>query len=196
MRTHGVRDVARMIGRRGIRLPLAVGLIGILGFSSGVVYAAIPNSETAVINGCYEKNTGLLRVIDAQAGKTCTRWELPISWNQRGPAGPAGAIGPQGERGDAGADGLQGAQGAQGPAGPAGERGPQGPAGPAGTGATIASINDLSGIACTVGSETGTVSVSFNGSSIALSCAVVPNAHVEIAVSGVEVSPSPRLPAG
>ena len=124
-----VRDITRAIGRRSVRLPLAIGLIGILAFTGGMVYAAIPNSETGVINGCFEKNIGLLRVIDTQAGKSCTRWETPISWSQAGPPGVAGAQGLQGERG---ADGAEGPVGPQGEPGAQGEPGLQGEPGQAG----------------------------------------------------------------
>ena len=126
MRPLSVRDLARTVGRRGVRLPLVVGVIGILALSAGMVYAAIPNSGTGVINGCFEKYTGLLRVIDVEAGKSCTRWETPISWSQVGPRGATGAQGP------AGADGLRGADGAIGPQGPAGNDGATGAQGQAG----------------------------------------------------------------
>jgi hypothetical protein len=105
---------------------------------AGLAYAAIPHSGTGVINGCYEKRTGILRVINAEAGKTCLNFETPISWNQRGPAGPPG---PKGEKGDPGAQGAEGpkgekgdpgAQGAQGPPGEKGDPGAQGAEGPKG----------------------------------------------------------------
>ena len=146
MRGLSVRDLAR----RSVRLPVAVGFFAILTLSAGMVYAAIPNSATGVINGCFEKHTGLLRVIDVEAGKSCTRWETAISWSQRGPQGEpgpqgeTGAQGLQGENGEAGADGAGGLQGEPGvdgppgpigpigPAGPQGDRGPMGEAGPAG----------------------------------------------------------------
>ena len=135
MRALSVRDLARTIGRRSVRLPLAVALIGILALSAGMVYAAIPNSATGVINGCFEKYTGLMRVIDVEAGKSCTRWETPISWSQVGPAGEIGPQGPQGERGldgDPGQAGADGGAGADGAPGPQGEQGAQGPMGPEG----------------------------------------------------------------
>ena len=106
--------------------------------AGGIGWAAIPNSQSAVISGCYEKNTGLLRVIDAQAGKTCTSWELPISWNQAGPkgdrgaqgiAGPQGAKGEKGDKGDRGDTGQAGAKGDPGPEGPKGADGADGAAG-------------------------------------------------------------------
>jgi uncharacterized protein YjbI with pentapeptide repeats len=69
---------------RAKRLLLIGGAVVALG--TGFAYAAIPGAD-AVINGCYEKRTGLLRVIDAEAGKKCTQWETPISWSQQYLAG-------------------------------------------------------------------------------------------------------------
>jgi hypothetical protein len=115
-----------------------------LALGSGLAFATIPSGDTAVINGCYEKRTGLLRVIDVQAGKQCTGWETPISWNQKGakgdagPAGPAGGAGPEGPKGDpgptgdAGPEGNDGVAGLPGANGTPGVPGPQGPAGPVG----------------------------------------------------------------
>jgi hypothetical protein len=79
--------------------------------AAAAAYAAIPGT-TGVISGCYEKYTGLLRVVDAEAGRHCTRFEKAIAWNQQGPKGDAGPSGP---------------------AGPAGPLGPAGPPGAAGT---------------------------------------------------------------
>jgi hypothetical protein len=66
------------------RLLLIAGAVVALG--AGFAYAAIPGAQ-GVINGCYEKRTGLLRVIDAEAGKKCTYWETPITWSQQYLAG-------------------------------------------------------------------------------------------------------------
>jgi collagen triple helix repeat protein len=104
---------------------------------AGIAYASIP-STNGVINGCYEKRTGILRVIDSDAGKTCLSFETPISWNQQGPKGEAGPAGPAGPKGDAGSRGENGAAGQkgdpgdQGPAGATGADGAAGPIGPAG----------------------------------------------------------------
>ena len=84
--------------------------------ASGVTaFAAIPDSTTKVIQGCYRTSDGLLtgpkgslRVIDKQAGENCRTGETTMSWNQQGP------------KGDPGPQGIQGLQGPQGPAGPAG----------------------------------------------------------------------------
>jgi hypothetical protein len=128
----------------------------VLAVGAGVAYATIPASANGVISGCHEKRTGILRVIDAEAGKNCTSFETPISWNKKGekgdpgPAGPQGeqgppgdlgpvgpkgadgAVGRKGEDGAAGAKGEDGAVGPQGPAGEQGQRGPDGPPGPQG----------------------------------------------------------------
>lgn len=58
-----------------------------------VAYAAIPDSGTGVITGCYKNNGGDLRVIDAQAGATCPGGYTQLTWNQTGPAGPPGLSG-------------------------------------------------------------------------------------------------------
>ncbi len=93
---------------------------------SAVAFAAIPSD--GVINGCYSKSGGTLRVIDASVTK-CKTGETSLSWNQTGPVGPvgpAGAPGPEGPAGPAGAVGPAGAPGPEGPAGPAGPAGPSG----------------------------------------------------------------------
>ena len=75
--------------------------------TTGVGYAAIPSSNGGV-NGCYEKVTGILRVIDKDAGKSCKSFETPIVWSVQGPAGPAGATGPKGDTGERGEQGDPG----------------------------------------------------------------------------------------
>jgi hypothetical protein len=56
----------------------------------------IPDSTTGVITACMVKKTGAVRFINAQVGKSCTRKEKKVTFNQTGPQGVAG---PQGERG-------------------------------------------------------------------------------------------------
>jgi hypothetical protein len=132
--------------RFGIGSTIALSLALLLGT---VALAAIPGAG-GVISGCYDKDSGKLRVIDAQAGKKCDKGEWQITWNQTGPQGlpgtigPAGAIGPigpngnKGDPGPAGAPGLPGVIGPQGlpgdpgPKGDTGSPGPQGAVGPAG----------------------------------------------------------------
>ena len=126
------------LGKRGLRMFLGAAAIFVIG--AGVAWAAIPGSS-GVISGCYEKRTGILRVIDAETGKTCLSFETPISWNEAGLKGPmgdkgptgdkglAGDKGPQGDPGLAGERGPMGAQGLEGEKGPTGDSGEQGPAG-------------------------------------------------------------------
>ena len=63
--------------------------------AAGVAVAAIPDAS-GTLTGCYAKTGGQLRLIDAQAGATCTSKETAITWNQSGPAGPAGPAGQNG----------------------------------------------------------------------------------------------------
>jgi hypothetical protein len=62
----------------------------------GIAAAAIPDSGTGVITACYQKQRGMLRVIDAEAGDSCRNSEQQLSWNQQGPQGPPGPAGPPG----------------------------------------------------------------------------------------------------
>jgi hypothetical protein len=99
--------------------PAAIAAVAVAALlaAGGVAYATIPDGN-GVINGCYQKSGGRLRVIDATAGQTCdSKKEKPLSWSQTGPQGPAGQQGPQGPSGPQGSDGPQGQQGATGPSG-------------------------------------------------------------------------------
>jgi hypothetical protein len=164
------------LGRRNV---LALVLAAGLAISGGIAYAAIPGAG-GVINGCYHKNSGVLRVIDPEAGTTCTQAETPISWNHegpkgetgaqgprgetgpQGPQGETGAIGPQGPQGDTGAAGAPGPQGPEGPQGPQGvpgiqgERGPQGEVGPMGP-AGLGGLNGLETLFGVTATTTGSV---------------------------------------
>jgi hypothetical protein len=93
-----------------------------------VVQAAIPNSS-GVISACYQKSTGVLRVINTDEGATCQGGEKALNWSAAG--GPTGPTGPAGATGSSGATGLTGATG------PTGLTGATGPSGATGlTGAT------------------------------------------------------------
>jgi len=99
-----------MVKLRGrIRRPspsMVVALLALVVAASGAAFAAIP-STNGEIHGCYETRTGLLRVINAEAGGTCiANKETPISWNQEGPQGPAGADGEDGQDGNLALAGL------------------------------------------------------------------------------------------
>jgi hypothetical protein len=83
-------------GRLSVLAAIAVGLA-----AGGVAYASIPGSGD-VISGCYKKNGGALRVIDAGAGVTCNASETPLTWNQTGPKGATGDPGPSGPTGPKG----------------------------------------------------------------------------------------------
>lgn len=86
----------------------------------GGAYAAttIPGPN-GVINGCYQKKVGTLRVITAKQ-KCSKKNEITLSWNQRGVRGPTGATGgtgltgASGAKGSIGLTGLSGAQGTDG----------------------------------------------------------------------------------
>jgi len=83
-------------GRRMfIALTMAVLLTGV------VVFASIPPAGDGVINGCYKRSGGTLRVIDPAIAHCDSRAETPISWNQTGPQWPQGIQGVQGPVGPA-----------------------------------------------------------------------------------------------
>jgi hypothetical protein len=78
---------------------------------TGFAAAAIPDASGA-IHGCYQKRTGILRVIGA--GKRCSKDEKPISWNQQGPRGRDGSNGTNGTNGSNGTPGTPGTNGTNG----------------------------------------------------------------------------------
>ena len=116
-------------GKRGVLI--AALTTAALTATALAAFAAIPNSSTGVIDGCYKGETllgglltapkGSLRVIDKEAGEKCASGETPIQWNQKGEQGPQGIQGLPGKDGlrgtdgQAGADGQDGADGAPGP---------------------------------------------------------------------------------
>lgn len=116
----GLRRIVRRTG------PLVAAAILV---STATALGAIPDDSAGVISGCYKTSSGAIRVIDAQAGETCAKSEVALTWNQVGPQGPTGAQGVPGPQGPGGPAGPAGPAGPQGPTGPTG---PQGPAGPAG----------------------------------------------------------------
>jgi len=72
--------------------------------AGGIAWAAIPGVG-GVINGCYQKNEGLLRVIDP-ATTGCLPSEVPIAWNAQGIQGVKGELGAPGRNGVDGRDGI------------------------------------------------------------------------------------------
>src|SRR2546426_2391862 len=129
-----------------------VGVLGILIGGTGGIFASalIPGSD-GVIHGCYQRATGVLRVVGDPS--ECRGSEAAISWNQIGPQGPtgatgatgaAGATGATGATGAAGVTGGTGATGAPGVNGQDGATGPTGATGPAGPGvSSLDSLNRL-----------------------------------------------------
>jgi hypothetical protein len=187
----------------------------LLGVGAGIAAATIPGS-TGRINGCYEKRTGILRVIDTEVGAKCTSFETPISWNQQGqrgatgaagpqgPTGPKGDLGPQGPSGGRGPTGAQGVKGDQGPtgqqgvAGPTGARGapgPQGPPGPAGNSNTyFLRVNeDGTKAAGSPGTDSGRIG---NGAyAVYFPVAVTACAVVATSIHGSDTTPEVLLPS-
>jgi hypothetical protein len=158
----------RLRARVGLGLTLALALA----VAAGAAFGAVPGSN-GVISACYGKQLGVLRVIDAAAGKTCTPYETSISWNQQGPKGDAGAPGPAGPGGAVGATGPQGPKGDPGAPGLKGDHGPQGPKGDNGVNGAPgpATLAALEGTACTrTDGSAGTVHV-VQGDTIAITCA-------------------------
>jgi hypothetical protein len=68
--------------RRTIRLLVVAGALLAVA-AGGIAYASIPGDD-GVINGCRQKSTGALRVIDSSA--SCNSSEVALNWNQRGPS--------------------------------------------------------------------------------------------------------------
>jgi hypothetical protein len=107
------------LSRRMARLVVLVGVL--MAVAAGVAWATIPGS-TGVINGCYAKSGGTLRVIDGTV-TNCTSKETSLNWNVQGAKGDTGATGSAGPVGPAGPKGDTGATGSAGPVGPAGPKG-------------------------------------------------------------------------
>lgn len=132
--------------RRWIVRAVALAALAVAG--AGAAFAATRTASDLVLHGCARQSDGRLRLV--APGAVCRPHEVAVSWNSAGPAGPAGP------------------QGAVGPAGP------PGPAGPSGRdGATLTSLEQLDGLACSPGSSTGTVAVSYDaGDDAVISCRI------------------------
>lgn len=74
---------------------------------AGASFAAIPSSD-GTIYACYAKDTRVLRVLDKEAGKSCTAKQVEMHWNQEGTPGADGSPGPQGLPGERGPEGPAG----------------------------------------------------------------------------------------
>src|SRR4051794_34150982 len=93
-------DMFKAVGRAFVVLAFMLALV------SGVSYATSLQANT-VYHGCYNKKTGVLRMLTRVAPR-CTRNEVGISWNQTGPQGLPGPVGQQGPRGASGPQGPGG----------------------------------------------------------------------------------------
>jgi hypothetical protein len=121
----------------GITVALTIGVMGGTAWAAQTVAAIIGSDGT--INGCYAEKNGSLRVVEPATA--CSKGELAISWNQKGPSGDAGPEGPPGPTGP------KGETGDPGPSGPQGATGPEGPKGDPGT-----ALNSLVDVPCETGS--------------------------------------------
>ena len=100
--------------RRGRWFAVGAVVGAVLAAGAAATIAAIPSAD-GVINGCYQKNVGNLRVIDPSKGDKCRPSEIPIKWSQTGPRGATGRDRPGGPQGATGAEGSDtGATGARG----------------------------------------------------------------------------------
>jgi hypothetical protein len=66
---------------------VAASAVLLTGTGGAVAWASIPGSS-GIIDGCYSKTTGAVRVI-VRGGRHCSRSEAPLSWGQNGGSGQA-----------------------------------------------------------------------------------------------------------
>ena len=98
------RRRVRALAGSGAARTIAAGVVLFLLGGTLAAVAAIPDSQSGEITGCYANSDGALRIIDAEAGETCREDETEISWG-RGAPGPPG---PPGQDGSTGPSGPQG----------------------------------------------------------------------------------------
>ncbi|GAA1102962.1 hypothetical protein GCM10009663_51870 [Kitasatospora arboriphila] len=67
-------------GRRGTVLPAAA----LTATAAGISWASIPDGSGR-IHACYQRSTGLVRVIDSPS-QQCRGGESPLNWSQGGPS--------------------------------------------------------------------------------------------------------------
>lgn len=75
-----LRNSIKRLSKGGVLLASVVAAAVIGGAATGLVMAAIPSSS-GTISTCYNTKSGALKVIDAEAGKTCTAKQTALSWN-------------------------------------------------------------------------------------------------------------------
>jgi hypothetical protein len=109
---------------------VVAGALVVAGAASGAAVwstSGIPDAN-GVIHGCYQKNSGDVRVIDSSSQR-CRSSEIALEWSQQGPRGPQGTQGipgTPGAKGDPGAPGAPGAKGDPGAPGAPGAKGDPG----------------------------------------------------------------------
>src|SRR5579871_1461078 len=135
--------------RRSKRLVLFGVVLAAFLAIGGYAYPAITSSSNRIYTGCLKGGLITSVRIGSSPRAACSKSAMQITWNQTGPSGPRGLTGPSG------------------PGGPSGPSGPSGPRGLSGSGA-------LSGSGCTFDGFTGTVQVSVNDTSGAISLVCVP----------------------
>jgi hypothetical protein len=95
----------RVPGRRGVAAAFVVVVAIAVG---GIAYASIPDAN-GVIHGCYNTDTGVLRVFGKSKDfQQCNAGEKPLDWSQTGPTGATGATGATGTTGATGPTGPTG----------------------------------------------------------------------------------------
>ncbi|MFL5822327.1 MAG: hypothetical protein ACJ764_02680 [Solirubrobacteraceae bacterium] len=98
---------------------LVLPLIALMISLGGLAWATIP-SGNGTVHGCFDTQTGALRVIDADASAACASGEQGLNWVSSGPRGRTGATGFRGPTGPSGPRGQRGLRGSRGPTGPSG----------------------------------------------------------------------------
>jgi hypothetical protein len=145
------------MGRTSRLLPAMAGSAVATALITSLAWAAIPG-EGGVIQGCYDKVGGVVRVVD-RPGDCSKTLELAITWNQQGIRGLPGASGAPGPSGVPGASGVPGEQGVDGEPGSTGAPGPKGEQGE--PGGAISSLNDLIGATCQTPWAEGTITFDY-----------------------------------
>ena len=100
------------MGRTGRLVPAMLGSALAATLFTAIAWATILG-DGGVIQGCYGKVGGVVRIVD-KASECSKTIEVPISWNQQGIRGLPGASGAPGPSGAPGASGVPGEKGAAG----------------------------------------------------------------------------------
>jgi hypothetical protein len=85
-----------------------IALAAVIAVCTGIGVAN--GAGSGIIDACYAKTGGAVRIINKAQGQTCKTTESPTTWNVAGQPGPKGATGAQGVQGPAGPRGPSGYQ--------------------------------------------------------------------------------------